>query len=91
MEADFTDASLLQRLEQAAEWLGIQVRYEDLADDEISVHSGGCRLAGRNLILIDRRLTLGQRARALARELAKRDLDGVYLLPRVREFIDRCH
>jgi hypothetical protein len=74
-------------LEDLAIQLGIEVRYESLADEEIPIHSGGCKLVGRSLILIDLRLPLKERARILARELSRYELDDFYLLPRVRDFI----
>jgi hypothetical protein len=88
METHFSEASLLQRLEEVAAQLQVEVRYENLTDDEIFIHSGGCRMMGRNLILIDARLSSGERARILARELGKYDLEDLYILPRVRDFID---
>ncbi|MGE5253253.1 MAG: hypothetical protein ACM3N7_04765, partial [Planctomycetaceae bacterium] len=60
---------------------------ETLADDEITIHSGGCRVLDRNLILIDRQQPLVERARLLARELSRYDLENFYILPRVRDFI----
>jgi hypothetical protein len=87
MLQDLPNISLLQHLEGIAGQLEIAVRYESLSDDEISVHSGGCKLLGRNLIIIDSRCPPGERARILARELAKYPLEDLYILPRVREFI----
>lgn len=87
MDDNFSETSLLQHLEELAARLEIDVRYENLADEEISIHSGGCKLAGRSLILIDLHLPLSERARILARELSRYDLEDLYLLPRVREFI----
>ncbi len=87
MEGDASETFLPQQLENLAGQLEIEVRYESLADEEISIHSGGCRLSGRNLIIIDLHLPLAERARILARELSHYDLEGFYLLPRVREFI----
>ncbi len=87
MPFDLPDTSMLQHLESIAGQLEIVVRYESLSDDEISVHSGGCRLLGRNLIIIDARCSADERARILARELAKYPLEDLYILPRVREFI----
>ncbi|MBI4496099.1 MAG: hypothetical protein HY697_04100 [Deltaproteobacteria bacterium] len=78
---------LVQHLEAIAARLEVEVRYEDLADDEIAVQSGGCRLLGRSLIIIDRRCPPDQRARILARELSRYDLDSLYILPQIREFI----
>ena len=87
MEGDASESFLLQQLENLAERLEIEIRYENLADEEIPIHSGGCRLSGRNLIMIDLHLPLVERARILARELSRYDLEAFYLLPRVREFI----
>lgn len=78
---------LLQHLQDLALRLEIEVRYENLADDEISIQSGGCKVLGRKLILIDRLRPLEERAQILARELSRYDLENFYLLPRVREFI----
>ncbi len=87
MLPDLSDTSLLQHLEGLAAQLGIEVRYENLADEEFSIHSGGCKLLGRSLILINLPLPTLERARILARELSKYELEDFYLLPRVREFI----
>ena len=87
MDSGLPDTSLLQHLENLATWLEIEVRYESLADEEISIHSGGCKLSGRNLILIDLHHPPLERARILARELSHYNLESFYLLPRVREFI----
>lgn len=87
MPFDLPDISLLQHLESIACQLEIEIRYESLSDDEISVHSGGCKVLGRHFILIDSRRSPFERAKILARELAKYELEDLYILPRVREFI----
>ena len=87
MGQELPDTTLLQHLENIASQLEIEVRYENLADEEMSIHSGGCMLQGRNLIIIDARLPSVEQARILARELSRYDLEDFYLLPRVREFI----
>lgn len=87
MDSDLPDTYLLQHLESLAAQLEIEVRYESLADDEVTIHSGSCKLLGRDLILIDRQQPLVERARLLARELSRYDLENFYILPRVREFI----
>lgn len=87
MDSNLSDSALLQHLEDIASRIGIEVRYDTLSDEEISIRSGGCKLLGRNLILIDSRHPTEERARILARELSKFDLEDLYILPRVREFI----
>jgi hypothetical protein len=87
MPSDLSDTSLLQHLESIASQLGIDVRYENLSDEELSIHSGGCKFGGQNLIIIDIRRPMEERAQILAGELSKFDLEDFYILPRVREFI----
>jgi hypothetical protein len=87
MDDGLSDTALLQHLETLAAQLEIEVRYENLADDEVTIHSGGCKLQDRNLILIDLQQPLMERARLLARELSRYDLENFYILPRVRDFI----
>ncbi len=87
MDHDLSDTLLLQHLENLATLLEIAVRYESLADEEISIHSGGCKLSGRSVIIIDQHLPPLEQARILARELSRYDLESFYLLPRVRDFI----
>jgi hypothetical protein len=87
MDRNLSETSLLQHLENLALQLKIEVRYEDLSDKEIPIHSGGCKVSGRSLIIIDLRLPFIERARILAGELSQYDLESLYILPRVREFI----
>jgi len=79
---------LIQHLQNLALQLEIEVRYENLADEEISIHSGGCKALGRKIIIIDRlRCSPEEQAQILAREVSRYDLEDFYILPRVREFI----
>ncbi len=88
MFSDLSDTALLHHLENLAERLGIEVRYENLADEEISVQSGGCKVLGKTLILVEKLRSPREQAQILGRELSQCDLEDLYLLPRVREFID---
>lgn len=84
---NFSSFFLLQQLECIASQLGIEVRYENLTDEELTLHGGICKLFKRPLIIIDSRLPAWERAKLLAQELSKYDLENFYILPRVREFI----
>lgn len=86
---DSEEWMILRDLERIAAELRIEVRYESLADEELSIHSGGCKALGRHIILIDSAQPTRQRASILARELSRFDLEDIYVLPRVRDFISR--
>ena len=79
MFSDLSDAALLHHLENLADQLGIEVRYENLADEEISIQSGGCKVLGKTLILVEKLRSPREQAQILARELSKYDLED--LLP----------
>jgi hypothetical protein len=79
---------LLMALEQLAEALGIPVRYAELATDELPGRGGLCVLHGERRIIIERSLGDRDKARLLAEGLAQFDLEGVFLLPAVRQAIE---
>lgn len=78
---------IYQHLEELAEQLGISIRYEDLCDQEVSVRSGLCTVKGRNLYIMDRSKSTSEKIRLLSHCLCRMDLDGIYVLPAVREHL----
>ena len=79
---------LLSRLEGVAAQLDIPVRYASLATEELPGRGGLCVLRGQRRIIIERTLGYPEKARLLATGLAHFDLEGVFLLPAVREAIE---
>jgi len=79
---------LLSRLEGLAEQLNIPVRYASLATEELPGRGGLCILRGERRIIIERTLGCREKARLLAIGLAQFDLEGVFLLPAVRQAIE---
>ena len=77
------DQQLLEDMLQAARDAGIHVRTE-----RGSFSSGQCVANGDDMLILNRRLSTWDRVMVLARELATRDLSGLFLLPKVREFIE---
>jgi hypothetical protein len=80
--------ALLSRLEGVAAQLNIPVRYASLATEELPGRGGLCVLRGQRRIIIERTLGCREKARLLATGLAQFDLEGVFLLPAVREAIE---
>lgn len=79
---------LLARLEGLAEQLEIPVRYASVATEELAGRGGLCVLRGQRRIIIERTLGCREKARLLARGLAQFDLEGVFVLPAVRQAIE---
>ena len=73
-----------------AESLLIEVREENLLREVgYHVHSGGCVLKGKELILLDRQVPLAERVDAFVEEIGRRELEGVYISPELRQMLER--
>ena len=84
------DEDLLVALEELAEQLQIPVTYTALATEELPGRGGMCVIHGERRIIIERSLTTREKARLLAAGLAQFDFEDVFLLPAVREAIERA-
>lgn len=78
------DEELLENLEDLAERLGIEVRYEPTDG-----RSGSGVVRGEKVAIIDSEQPLRARADSLARILAAEDHEHVYLPPVVRALLER--
>src|SRR5262249_34081854 len=79
---------ILEELERAAEKVGLKVSYETLGGDVVG-QGGLCKVKGQWRVIVDRHATAGEKVSLIAQALAGFDLEGVYLSPEVREFVDR--
>ena len=81
---DMDNTTLLQEFEDLAERMAIRVRYGKLDGD-----GGLCRYRGRYHIVINKRLDTDSRINLLGRAFSEFPLENVFLIPAVREAIDR--
>ncbi len=82
---------LLERLEAAAEQLGVKVSYEQIATSvgTTALGKGGlCRVKGQFRVIIDKRATASERVTTLATALARFDTAPLDLADEVRETIE---
>ena len=78
-------------LNELASQVGVEVRLERLEDGEgYQVHGGLCRIGGRLVAFVDRKLAMAERNQQLGRALGGMDLEGVFLRPAVREFLSQA-
>lgn len=77
------DQDLLHSLEELVAELGIQLRYEKGDFD-----GGLCRVDDQRLLIANAALPTRKKIRVLARELARIELDRVFVVPAVRKVID---
>ena len=81
---------LLQELEEIAEKLSIAVRYDDLMGMDFKVKGGLCKVNGKNIIILDRRMPLKERIDLLVRALSQFDLSHISTRPYIRLIIGRA-
>jgi hypothetical protein len=79
----------LEHLEGLARKLGIEVVHQNLATDEYSSGGGLCKVKGAYKVLLDRSDPIERRIQILARALSSFNRDDVYMLPFVREILDK--
>lgn len=78
-----SDAELLTELETVMQELGIELRLENG-----EFNGGLCRIGGRPVFLLNRKLPPARRLQILCHHLSRLDLSTVYLLPAVRDRLE---
>jgi len=76
--------NILQELEKIASRLNIVIRYE-----KGNFNSGYCRLEEQKMLIIKKDLNLDQKIYIVARELNRFDLSGMYILPKIRNLLEK--
>lgn len=82
------EATLLQHLEEIAERLGVELRYENLGQSGLRTDGGFCRVSGKPMILVNRKDPRRRKILVLARSLNKLNLEGIFIPPAVRKIIE---
>lgn len=91
MYTSMDEQFIIDQLEELVERFGIKIRYEPMHQDEESVKlvGGMCRLKEEYMLIINSKATFAEKIRALAEALRHFDLDGVYIRPALREFLEK--
>jgi|SRR5580700_9449095 hypothetical protein len=86
--AHVSPTRLFSELESVAARLGIDLRVERMASEQLGANGGLCRIRGCPLILIDASLPIADRIAVLARALSTFDVSAIHMPPIVRACID---
>lgn len=87
-ERPIDDALALRAMEETARRLGVAVRYERLDDEDVKMSSGFCRVKDEKIVIIDKRLDVNGRWKALAMALKQADINSIFLPPLARKLLD---
>jgi len=82
------EQNLLNALEELAQRLDVEVRYEAVEGVEGLVLGGLCQVRGRFLLILDPAASLREKIYILARAAKRFDLSRVFLVPALRDFLD---
>jgi len=80
---------VLDHLEDLARKLGVEVVYQRLGTEEYSSEGGLCKVKGEYKIFLDRSDPIERCIQILVRALSSFDRDHVYVLPLVREILEK--
>ena len=80
--------SRLEDLKSVAEKLAIETEIVDLNNQEFQMQSGYCKVNGKNLILLDKNISLQEQSEILLHTLKNFDLEDIYVSSWIREFIE---
>ena len=68
--------------------LAIEVEITDLNDQEFQIQSGYCKMNGKDLILLDKNLSLQEQAEVILKTLKNFDLENIYVASWIREHLE---
>ncbi len=80
---------IYQELKDLAEKLAVTVSEQNLRTAGIKVKSGLCRVKGKDLFVMDKHQSIHKKIRILAAQLADLPHEEVYVMPAVREVLDK--
>lgn len=81
--------ALLNQLEEVAQGLDVEIRYEVIKREGLFYPGGLCRLKGKFVAIINSKASTEDKIQILGRALKRFDLSGVYLRPGLREYLDK--
>jgi hypothetical protein len=80
---------LYQELKDLAERMQVTVSEQNLKTSGIKVQSGLCTVKGQNLFIIDKHKSVQKKIRILAAQLASIPHEDLYIIPTVRELLEK--
>jgi hypothetical protein len=80
---------IYQGLKDFADRLGIVVSEQKLSTENLKVKSGLCKIRGQFVMILDKQLSISKKNEILARCLSDIPYDDIFVIPVVREFLDR--
>ena len=68
--------------------LAVSIEITDLNDQEFQIQSGYCKMNGKDLIFLDKNLSLQEQAEVILKTLKNFDLENIYVASWIREHLE---
>ena len=81
---------LYQELKDLAERMYITVSEQNLRTSGIKVQSGLCTVKGKQMFIMDKHKSVHKKIRILAAQLAMMPMEHLYIMPAVRELLNKA-
>lgn len=78
-----------QDLKELAYKLGVAVSEQNLRSTGIKAKSGLCKVKGKNILIIEKKLPLQEKNEVLASCLSKLHHEDIFIVPALRDFLDK--
>ena len=78
-----------QELKDLAEKLEITVSEQNLRATGVKATSGLCKVKGKNLFIMDKNKSIHKKIKILAAQIAELPHENLYIVPTVRELLDK--
>ena len=83
------NTAILGHLEALAHTLGIEIRYEQIENETAFFLGGLCRIKNKHVIIVNANAATKDKVNTLSNALRRFDLKPVYLIPALRDFLER--
>ena len=80
---------LYEELKDLAERMQITVSEQNLRISGVKVKSGLCRVKGQDMFIMDKHKSVHKKISILAAQLAKMAHEELYIIPAIRELLDK--
>ena len=80
---------IYQDLKELAEKLDVTVSEQNLRSTGIKAKSGICKVKGKNILIMDKQLSLRDKNEILASCLSKLPHENIFIVPALRDFLNK--
>ena len=82
--------NVLENLKDLADKLDVEIIYENMEWDELPITGGLCKVKGKYMVFVDQSQSIEKQVEILAKALASFNIEDVYMLPVVREILEKA-